>query len=527
MLMLLPSTSGIASATLARSKTTTSSVLMHEHRTPSDIAREALKRLATRHLAPTPANYQACYNEIANLPNVAPFPEPQLRHLVSLLQIRNDAQTTHVRRLDVAITGRSWSAFQDALFAYIAAAETPVARAESLPAVVADSLCQFLNTLLPAFSDDDVRFSAAMSQLLDALSSRPCELLRLSAALERISSLAPGAVEEQREIRLVLLRLLQRIIENIGELSVDDQWFKGQIDGLVAVVSPPLTLRHLDEMERRLRDVIDKQTHAHTRSLQAREEMRHMLSTFIERLASVSESSANFQGHIENSARQISGIRRLEDLNPLLDDIIRATQNMADETERSRAQLQTLQAKAQATEAQLVQLHRELDNASALARHDPLTDTLNRKGLDEALEREISAMHRRNTALSVCLLDIDNFKSLNDRLGHAVGDTALIHLANVTRSCMRPTDTLARYGGEEFVILMPDTPLSQGVEAMVRLQRELTKAIFLADKEKLLITFSAGVAQLNENESGGEAIRRADQAMYLAKRAGKNRVFAA
>lgn len=500
---------------------------MHEHRTPSDIAREALKRLAMRHLAPTPANYQACYNEIANLPNAAPFPEPQLRHLVSQLQIRNDAQGDHLPRLEMAINSRSWSAFQESLLAFIGAGSANTPRTEALPAVVADALKQFLDTLLPAFAEDDARFATAMAQLLETLSSKPCELLRLSAALERVCSLTPGAVEEQREIRLVLLRLLQRIIENIGELSVDDQWFKGQIDGLMAVVSPPLTLRHLDEMERRLRDVIDKQTHAHARSLQARAEMRQMLSTFIERLASVSESSASFQGRIEDNAQKIAGIQHIEDLAPVLHDIIRATQDMAEETQRSRTELQTLQAKAQATEAQLVQLHRELDNASALARHDPLTDTLNRKGLDEALEREISAMQRRSTALSVCLLDIDNFKSLNDRLGHAVGDSALVHLANVTRRHMRPTDTLARYGGEEFVILMPDTPLNQGVEAMVRLQRELTKAIFLADKEKLLITFSAGVAQMNNEETGSEAIRRADQAMYLAKRAGKNRVFAA
>jgi diguanylate cyclase len=90
---------------------------------------------------------------------------------------------------------------------------------------------------------------------------------------------------------------------------------------------------------------------------------------------------------------------------------------------------------------------------------------------------------------------------------------------------MRPSDTLARYGGEEFVVLMPDTMLAQGIEAMARLQRELTKAIYMADNEKILITFSAGVAQLTADESGADAIRRADQAMYLAKRAGKNRVM--
>jgi diguanylate cyclase len=77
------------------------------------------------------------------------------------------------------------------------------------------------------------------------------------------------------------------------------------------------------------------------------------------------------------------------------------------------------------------------------------------------------------------------------------------------------------------VILMPDTPLENGIEAMTRLQRELTKRFFLAGTEKVLITFSAGVAQLAEGENGASAIKRADEAMYLAKRAGKNRVLGA
>ncbi len=92
---------------------------------------------------------------------------------------------------------------------------------------------------------------------------------------------------------------------------------------------------------------------------------------------------------------------------------------------------------------------------------------------------------------------------------------------------MRPQDTLARYGGEEFVILLPDTPLENGIEAMTRLQRELTKRFFLAGTEKILITFSAGVAQVAEGESAPDAMKRADQGMYLAKRSGKNRVVGA
>jgi diguanylate cyclase len=125
------------------------------------------------------------------------------------------------------------------------------------------------------------------------------------------------------------------------------------------------------------------------------------------------------------------------------------------------------------------------------------------------------------------MLDIDNFKKINDTLGHNVGDSALAHLAKVTRESLRPQDTLARYGGEEFVVLLPDTTLDPGIEAMTRLQRELTKRIFLEGEAKILITFSAGVAELAADETGMEAVKRADQAMFLAKRAGKNRVLGA
>jgi len=127
------------------------------------------------------------------------------------------------------------------------------------------------------------------------------------------------------------------------------------------------------------------------------------------------------------------------------------------------------------------------------------------------------------------LLDIDNFKSINDRLGHDAGDEALKHLVQVTREVMRPQDQLARHGGEEFVLVLPDTFLTDGVKAMERLQRELTTRYFLQNKERLLITFSAGVTQLEGDGDSdyADAIRRADQGMYLAKRSGKNRVLAA
>jgi diguanylate cyclase len=284
-------------------------------------------------------------------------------------------------------------------------------------------------------------------------------------------------------------------------------------------------LRRLDDVERRIRNVMSKQSEAKGRSMEAQEEMRLMLAAFVEQLAMMSESSGAFGDRLEESARQIEQVKTIEGMAPLLKGVIDTTRAMATETRGAHDRLRTLQEKVQTTEAEIGKLHLELDHASALARHDPLTDALNRKGLDEALTREIAGMQRKETPLCVALLDIDNFKTINDRLGHDTGDAALVHLVKVARQCMRPVDSLARYGGEEFVILMPDTPLEQGIQTMTRLQRMLTKIFFLSGDEKLLITFSAGVAQMRPHESGTEAIKRADKAMYLAKRAGKNRVL--
>lgn len=504
---------------------------MIEPKNPSEIAREALTRLAANRLPPTPANYQACYNEIAGLPNVAPFPELPLHQLAALLVGKNAVQHAELAKFDAAIARHSWLGVQESLLAFIGASSPPAAMVNAslsepaLPLEFLSKLARLIESVLPALGDENGRMLEMAGDLLLLLRQPSVDITMLQDRLANFSRQVLFAAEEQVEIKVSLLNLLHLIIENIGELSLDDSWLKGQIDGLLAAVVPPLSLRHLDEIERRLRDVMVKQSEAKNRSVEAQEELRLMLAAFIEHLAIMSQSSTTFQGKIEESAREIEQIKRVEDLAPLLKNVLAATQAMARETSGAHAQLENLRSRVSATEAELVQLHLELDSASALARHDPLTDMLNRKGLDEALAREIACVRRKDSLLSVCLLDIDNFKLLNDRLGHDVGDNALIHLANIARSCMRPSDTLARYGGEEFVILMPDTALEQGIEAMVRLQRELTKAFFLSGKEKVLITFSAGVAQLAADESGADAVKRADQAMYLAKRAGKNRVL--
>ena len=324
-----------------------------------------------------------------------------------------------------------------------------------------------------------------------------------------------------------MLKLLHLIIGNIGELHQDDAWLKRQIDPLMAAATPPLTLRRLDDLGRRLKDLMFKQVEAKGRTLEAQQQMRLLLATFLERLAQMAESTSTYHNRIEESARLIERAKTIEEIAPLLKDVVSTTRGIAFDIGKVRDELRGMREKVTTTEAEITKLQNELDSMSAEARHDTLTGALNRKGLSEALERELANVQRHDTPLCVALLDIDNFKKLNDSNGHATGDAALTHLVAVTRESMRTQDTLARFGGEEFVILMPDTVMADGIDAMTRLQRALTKRFFLAGSEKILITFSAGVAQLAAGESGDDGIKRADQAMYLAKRAGKNRVVAA
>ena len=508
-------------------------------RPPSEIARETFKQLAARRLSPTPENYLALYDEIACVRSPQPFPEGPLSSIQRVLPGQTPAQKRLLTQFERAIITKDWTSLQSVMVGYAnlglnpAAAYAPVETIDAAPALaelppeLAEALARLIDNTLPALGNDDARVVGLGQQLVTFLREPTPSVAQTQTLLGNFTYRLSFASEDQSAIRTLLLELLHMVFENIAVLSVDDRWLQGQAEALMTAAMPPLTLRRLDDVQRRLKDVIFKQTEAKARTLEAQEQMRDMLATFIERLAKITASSTTYQGTMERCADLIGKAHSLQDIAPVLQEVMSATRAMALDSRLTHDELQDLRERTEAKRAQVVQLQEELDRASAQARHDPLTGSLNRKGLDEAMEREIARARRLGSPLCVALLDVDNFKSLNDRLGHAGGDAALIHLAQVTREVMRPQDLLARYGGEEFVIVLPDTAAESGVAAMTRLQRELTTRFFLQGAEKILITFSAGVAQLNGSERSVDAISRADQAMYLAKRSGKNRVVTA
>lgn len=390
-------------------------------------------------------------------------------------------------------------------------------------------LGQFLNNALVTVLHKSPELLVEVKEISVALeAARDVSALKqLVERFKRISYRAHFVVEDEVELKAVLLRLVQLIVDNISELVVEDEWLSGQIKVMQMLLNNPLELRQLDEIERRMKDVIIQQSMLKKNLTEANDRLKLMLAAFVDHLTNFSEVTSSYHGKIEEFSEKISLANNPAEITDLLNEVMHETRLVQVDTARSRDEMSLMKSRVQKAEQEIARLHKELSATSQLIRHDQLTGVLNRKGLDEVLQKEINRQQRQGVPLSLALLDVDNFKSINDMRGHSVGDLALVHLVEVVQKTLRPQDVLARYGGEEFIVLLPGTGVEDAVAAMMRVQRMLTREYFMDHDDKILITFSCGVVAVTDLEAADELIRRADSAMYLAKRSGKNRVVAA
>jgi diguanylate cyclase (GGDEF)-like protein len=176
---------------------------------------------------------------------------------------------------------------------------------------------------------------------------------------------------------------------------------------------------------------------------------------------------------------------------------------------------------------------KKLDEAQAqllvMATTDGLTKVYNRKAGIERFEEEISQHNRFNKPLSCLLLDIDHFKSINDRYGHQAGDAFLVMLAGILRKFSRQYDIVCRYGGEEFIIILPETDLVAALFVAEKMREQVQQASIVFNNSIINTTISIGAVQMfpGKKESSDDIIFRADKALYKAKETGRNRVITA
>lgn len=553
---------------------------MKKQISPSEAARETLIVLTSRKLAPTPENYTKVFQEItgsqaaatASAPSAdTGTPQMELAWSDLIQDLLRQLETPHkgitiTRKKDGLETVlnrfaskpdelfgklqgllRSWSTAPTAsmdvpppppsLVPATKAVSAPAAKGVQLPgsddaAIGHQELVSQLRELLAQTIENSLTAQPELSEEIKVLAQQVratdnSQIYELASKLRHFWLKLELRGGDKTKIQEGLARLLRLLVENVGELVADDQWLHGQIVTLQEIIANPIDKRVIADAERNLRDAIIKQGLLQKSLSDAKSTLKGLMTTFIDRLGDLSESTGQYHTKIEGYGQKIGGASNLADLGHILEDIMHDTRIIQDSALRSHQDLVFARKQADDAEARIRQLEQELEQVSGLVHEDQLTGVLNRRGMDETFDRELMRANRSQSPLCVALLDIDNFKKLNDTLGHQAGDQALIHLAHVIKECLRPADTVARYGGEEFVIILPDTPLKEGVEAVERLQRELTKKFFLNNNERILVTFSAGVALRDGEEDQEDLVGRADKAMYIAKKTGKNRVVAA
>jgi len=546
---------------------------------PADIARAAIRLLGTRRLQPTPDNFQRAYSEVAGEKVEKPKEEggksepakPELRwadairplikqweaHQTGLNQTKKREMLERVlinfghdsQQLFDKLSGlaRSWSESGGGSTVLEEVAATPAAPPSSagIPAGV------FESSRLEAGATEAVPDSwpslrqalvGNLHLLADSCTMRWPDLAERAGRLSTAVS-ASGAAdshhfeelagiwrellirsEDDHELSIGLRRLVGLLFLNLGELVGDETWFSGQMAAMQALIDGNLNPESLHGAERGLRELVFKQGEIKGSLDDAKEKLRSLITTFIDRIGTMSDDADGYHARIGAYSEQIGQARDIGELGTVIEGLTSDMDGMRHALRNSHGELNEARAQAEQAEQRIHVLETELAQVSNLVREDQLTGALNRRGLDEAFTRELARADRLEAPLSISMLDLDHFKKLNDSLGHQAGDEALKHLTRVVSDLLRPTDSLARYGGEEFLILLPNTDLEGAEVILKRLQRELTRQFFLHANDKVLITFSAGVAERGKEEAQADLIARADAAMYRAKSAGRNRV---
>ncbi len=524
---------------------------------PAALAKAALRRLAQERLEPTPENYAQAYASEGGQSAAAATADPEqtgavwvalLERLAKNLP-RGGRQWTVARRKDSlqrVLDGSRSDAqrLQQRLSALMLAWETdqagdPAATGIddpplniSVSPVTGDwpPLAQALQSTVQAAlagavaaPADAAELARQLSELAQALNSDGATAQHVKAITDLCEQAKPLLGQGHR-LLLQLSQLCRELTTGLTELCEDDAWTQGQCRQLQEVLGSEMSLRGLRSAAALLGETRQHHRHVQGQRRAARDEIKQLIGHMLAEVAALGQHTGRFEAATLRHAQTIAAADSLPDLAQAVKSLLHDTRQVQSAVALSQQSLLADQARAGELQARVLELEAELRRLSDEVCTDQLTQVANRRGLAQAFDAECArSQSNGNTPLGVGLIDIDNFKKLNDSLGHAAGDVALQNLASAVRQRLRPVDHVARFGGEEFVVLMPGTGLEMSVQALSRLQRSLSEALFLHEGREVFVTFSAGVTAWRSGESLQQALERADQALYDAKRGGKNR----
>ena len=518
---------------------------------PAQIAREALRRLAAERRIPSPDNYRELYNEIAGKAGADPQAKAQeyQLHLAANSLIAAGRHAEAAARLSAACADHTWPAARAALVALTQALDLrqradpsttggragpgngllrePAGQPAAGSGLLRELLVRLLESGIAAHlsEKDDLLLEGRVLSGRIRTAADDTALAVVTHDLSRYCAQLEERAASLKSLRDGLLRLLRLLIDNAAELIVEDTWVRHQLEVVREIVSRTTDQEALEEAEAFLREALRRQGEFKRALRESKDALREMAAAFAGHLASMVEDTGSYGCAIEGHAQRVQAADDMKALKAAMDALLRDTRDIQQRTaDRHREWVQTRE-RALAAEQRVQELEEDLARTTQRLIEDHLTKTLNRRGFEDSYTREAARAERGGRPLTIAMLDVDDFKQMNDRYGHRAGDEALTHLAAIIKKTVRPTDVVARYGGEEFLVLLPDTDLHQAEALVARLQRELTRHFFLQNNERVLMTFSAGVTQWLPGEEQSALVARADAALYRAKASGKNKVM--
>ncbi|HKS70990.1 MAG TPA: diguanylate cyclase, partial [Ktedonobacterales bacterium] len=384
-------------------------------------------------------------------------------------------------------------------------------------------------TVRHALLADDTR----AKELIEELGAAHAEILRDGATPERAAQMDALCIRARRWMDHrahafnELGKLCGELTGSLADLAEDDSWAQGQCEAMGQTLAQGLTARSVRSVSELLHNTRERQQSLREERSRARDALKGLINRMLQELGELGQHTDRFSDSVGKYATVIEQADSLESLAGVVREMVEESRSVQSLVQTTQGRLRDEHDRASQLAERVEQLEGELRKLSSEVQTDQLTQIANRRGLIATFDTERAKLERDPKPLALALLDIDNFKKLNDNLGHAAGDEALKSLAARVSGLLRPGDKVGRWGGEEFVLILPEAPLEEAQAVLLRLQRSLSASLFMHEGRDVFVTFSAGVTLFRMGETMEQALDRADEALYEAKRTGKNRACVA
>ncbi len=338
-----------------------------------------------------------------------------------------------------------------------------------------------------------------------------------------VASRPGGSGPSPKEVRMTrrageILRLLGLVMQDV---ALPDRSLETELERFSRDVPRAITSLAMNQLQARAAGLRDTGRLARRKELARRNEIKKLVAGLMRELG----RAADLGSRVDESVSRVEALLE-QDLDPdgfrqLRQQLTRQVGQLASDSRSMREELQQARHRADSLEDLAAKQAEQIVDLTAEASKDPLTDVANRRAFDLFMEQTLPRCRTSDTPFSLLLLDLDNFKRVNDTWGHPFGDEVLVAVASTLSSAVRQEDVVARVGGEEFAVLLVGAP----PDVAERVARRLLEQVSSTEhKNDVRVTASGGLANLRQDDNPKSLYRRADAALYEAKRGGRDQL---